>query len=513
MSFIHKNAAVLFISFVVCGFGWLFGGRDADLVLKTMTWLSVFMTEVALCFPQRREGESTSHARTRTWNAMGKDPLMWTILCFIALLCIPFANYGLCPNCDAELIAQGHSAEPPFGFLPFCVDRVRHLQVVMWFVPALLSALFVKHCTTRAGKRTLLKMVVWNGVALAFVGFVQQIADAPGPLWRPFDNGVHVYFFSTFGYPNMAGCYFAILFCIAVSLWRWQVSEVHEDVEKTNRSRRFSKHRLFWMKHHMLIPSLICLFATFNTLSRAAIMLVSVSAAVLFLHAAIMMLSRMKKSDRVKAAAFCCLALIMLSVVASAFMPENITKEMGTVDARGALDRVTGRGEYHSKVAMELWQEHLVFGIGGWGYIHFCPTKMPQRTYYSAGSANVHNDHLQFLMEHGLVGYLLLVAVVCMLLSPLAHSWISLSKAARFLPSGKRLPTPQSLFALPGAAFSLLVAAAVPMIHAFGDCPLRSPAVLSVFFVSLACTGGYLPREERASESKESKRHSRHHSK
>ena len=66
MSFIHKNAAVLFISFVVCGFGWLFGGRDADLVLKTMTWLSVFMTEVALCFPQRREGESTSHARTRT---------------------------------------------------------------------------------------------------------------------------------------------------------------------------------------------------------------------------------------------------------------------------------------------------------------------------------------------------------------------------------------------------------------------------------------------------------------
>lgn len=508
MSFIHNNAAVLFISFVVCGFGWLFAGRDADLLVKTMPWLTVFMVEASLCFPQRREGESTSHARTRTWSAMKKDPLVWTVVGFLALLCIPFLNYGLCPNCDADLVAQGHSASPPFGFLPFCVDRARHLNVFMWFFPSLMAMLCALHCTTRAGKRSILEILVWNGVALAALGFVQQVADAPGPLWRPLHNGDGVFFFSTFGYTNMAGCYFAMLFCVSASLWRWQADEVRDEIEKTNMSRHLSRHRLFWMKHKMLIPSLICMFAAFNTLSRAAIILVSSAGAVLFVHAAVVSLSRMKKPDRVRAAAFCGLAILMMCIAASAFMPESVSKEMGSVDARGALDRVTGRGEYHSKVASELWREHVAFGIGGWGYIHFCPTKLSPREYY-AGSANVHNDHLQFLLEHGLVGYLCLVAIVGMLLTPLARTWKRLSKAARFLPARKQPPSPQSLFVLPGAAFALLVAAAVPLLHAFGDCPLRSPAVLSAFFAILACIGGYLPREERASESGE---HSHHHS-
>ena len=508
MSFVHDNVAALFIAFVVCGFGWLFGGRDPELVLKVMPWLTVFMVEVALCFPQRHDGESTSHARTRVWRDMSGDPLLWTMLGFVALLLIPFANTGLCPNCDKALIAQGHSAAPPFSFLPFCVDRVRHLHVVMWFVPTLAAALMAKHCLTRSGKRTLLEMIVWNGVALAVLGFIQQLAGAPGPLWRPFSGNANVFFFSSFGYPNMAGCYFAILFSLAVSLWRWHAFEVHEVLEKTNEARSIAKHRLFWMKHYMLIPSLLCMFAAFNTLSRAAIILVSSAAAILFVHAAVMALSKMKKADRVRAAAFCGLGLVMLAVAASAFMPSNITNEMRTVDTRGTLDRVTGRGEYHYSVATELWREHAMFGIGGWGYIHFSPSKLPPRKYWAPGSANVHNDHMQFLLEHGLIGYLCLVAIVAMLLAPLASNWIKLSKSARFMPQRKQPPPPQALFALPGAAFAVLVAAAIPIVHAFGDCPLRSPAVLSLFFVSIASVGGYLPHdEEHVSRRSESSNH------
>ena len=507
MSFIHNNLAALSVALVVCGFGWMFGGRDPEVVLKIMPWLTVFMVESALFFPQRRDGESTSHARTRVWRDLKKSPLVWTAIGFLVLLCIPFMNTGLCPDCDYGLIAQGHSVEPPIAFLPFCVDIAFHREVFMWFMPSLLAMLAARYCLTRAGKRTLLEMIVWNGVAMAAVGFVQQLADAPGPLWRPFPNNVHVYFFSTFGYPNMAGCYFAVLFCLSVSLWRWNYDDVHENIENTHEGRRMSSYRMFWMKHYMMMPSLVCLFAAFVTLSRAAIIFVSSAAAILFLHSAAVQLAKMKKADRVRAMALCLLSLVLLAVAASAFMPDSVTKEMSTVDTRGALDRVTGRGEYHSKVATELWHEHMFFGIGGWGYIHFSPLKLPPRRYWGPGSANVHNDHLQFLLEHGLIGYLCLVVMVVLLLSPLCNAWMRLSKSVRFLPKRSQPPPPQALFALPGSAFAVLVAAAIPVLHAFGDCPLRSSAVLSLFFTSLACVTGYLPHE---AVQPEHDRHSHH---
>ena len=513
MPFIIDNIAVLFIASVVCGLGWLFGGRDQVLLLKVIPWLTVFMVEVALCFPQRHSGESTAHARSRAWSAMKKDPLVWTTLGFLALLLIPFLNTGLCPDCDKVLIDQGHSPAPPFSLLPFCVDRIRHLNVVMWFAPSLLAMLAARHALVERGKRTLIEAIVWNGAAMALLGFVQQVTDAPGPLWRPFPNGVRVYFFSTFGYPNMAGCYFATVFCLSVAAWRRRADDVHQDIEKTNAGRRFARHRLFWMKHFMMIPSILCLFATMDTLSRAAIILVASAAAILFVHAAVTTLAKMKKADRVRALAFCGLALIVLAIIASGFMPDSVQKEMHTVDTREALDRVTGRGEYHSKVAMEIWREHAAFGVGGWGYIHFSPLKLPPRKYWAPGSANVHNDHLQFLVEHGFVGYLLLVAIVAMLLGPTCSTWIRLSKATRFLPANRRPPPPQALFALPAPAFAVLVAAAIPVIHAFGDCPFRSAAVMSLFFTMLACIDGYLPRDAASDDqpSDVESRHRRHH--
>ena len=94
----------------------------------------------------------------------------------------------------------------------------------------------------------------------------------------------------------------------------------------------------------------------------------------------------------------------------------------------------------------------------------------------------------------------MLVAVVVLLLIPVARSWITLAKGVRFLPVKRQPPPPQSFFAFPGGAFSLLVAATVPVVHAFGDCPLRSPAVLTLFYVTLACVPGYLPREEHKRE-------------
>ena len=49
-------------------------------------------------------------------------------------------------------------------------------------------------------------------------------------------------------------------------------------------------------------------------------------------------------------------------------------------------------------------------------------------------------------------------------------------------------------------AFCILMAALATFIHGFGDCPLRSAAILALFYVSLASVPGFLPHEASSEE-------------
>ena len=106
----------------------------------------------------------------------------------------------------------------------------------------------------------------------------------------------------------------------------------------------------------------------------------------------------------------------------------------------------------------------------------------------------MHNDFLQFLAEHGLVGFGLLVAMVVMLLSPIVRTWRKLVTAAAFSKGAKRPPRPIAIFALPASTFCILAALAATLLHSLADCPLRSPAVLALFFVALAAAEGFMPK-------------------
>lgn len=514
MLFVYRNMLPMVLAATAAVFAWFYGGTIGGVMLGITPWLCILMFEVMLFFPQRRDVETTYEARKRVWDAMFHDPLTFIVIAFLVILAIPFVNSGLCPTCDAEAIAAGASMKPPVGFLPSCVNRLHHLGVYLWFLPSLVAMLAVRHSLTRSGKRTFLEMVVWNGVALAAIGVIQQVSAAPGPLWLELAGGNAGYFFSTFGYPNMGGDYFTTLFGLSVALWRFRVDEIGEEEADLRREGQTLGRRLFWRKHYLLIPVCINFVAAMATLSRAAIILVSTLAVIFFFHAAISFLSRMRKAVRVKAGAYSCLVLIVIAVLASIFMPDDIQREVSTLNTDVMLKRVTGKNDALARQGIGLWKEYPVFGCGGWGFMHLQVTAaneddLKRGGVGTVGGINVHNDYIQFMAEHGIVGFACLVAMVGILLIPVSRAWCALAKAARFAQKEKAPPPPRTLFALPAGAFCVLLTAVATLIHAFADCPLRSPAVLFLFFAELAALEGFLPRGIVQTEFNDKKEH--HH--
>ena len=506
MSFLYNNVAAIMVAVVASVVAWLFGGARGDLLLPVVPWLFVLLVEVLLCYPQRHHGESTYEARARVWYELKHSKIVWVSFGFLMLLLIPFVNNGLCMSCDVALIAQGVSPKPPISFLPFCVNRMDHLNVVLWFMVVLPSVIVVYHCLTRSGKRLVIELIVWNGTALALLGFVQGVMDAPGPLWTMLGKGGKTGdFFSTFGYPNMAGDYFTTLFGLAVALWRNRCEQLRkEDAGKDPSELSGSdskKYGRFWRRHYFLIPAVIFFFAALNTLSRAAIILVTTTAIVYFAHTLVLILSRMRRSRRVFVGVWSMVVFGLIVFFAAISMPNKIRKEVNTLESVGMLDRVTGRAQYHGQIAPAIWKDHPLFGVGGWGYAHFSVEKMkelniPLKQIQTVGGANVHNDHLQFLVEHGIVGFGALVAIVILLLWPIVRQWRATIRELRFKKGKDLPPKPIAIFALPAPAFFILVTALATAIHALSDCPLRSCAVLDLFFISLAALPGFMPKQE-----------------
>ena len=500
MRWFFDNIPVVLVAMMVAVIGWLFGGTRSDVLISTVPWLMLFLLETIIAFPQKASGETSYEARERVWGDMKRDPLVWTAVGLLILLAIPFVNNGLCVRCDRALIAQGISPDPPLKFLPFCVNRLHHLGVFLWFAAALAAMVATKHCLRRRGKRMLMKILLWNGFALAILGFVQTATEAPGPLWIPMANVKNAStFFSTFGYPNMAGDYFTTLFGIAIALWRRSCDDSLIGRDRKAGESEGSAHTRFWRRHFYLVPATVFFFAAINTLSRAAIILATSLMAVYFAHAFVSFTHRLKRGVAVRRGAIALGSVFLVSFFAIISLPEDMQREVDTINTEEVLTRVTGKGQYHVRVATEIWKDHLLFGCGGWGYKHFNLDKMTAddlKHRQFIGGINVHNDYLQFLAEHGLVGFGAMVAIVVMLLVPVGSAWKRLAKAARFTDSRKAPPKPTALFALPAPAFCLLAVIVATLIHSFGDCPLRSAAVLSLFYTILAAIPGFLPKQE-----------------
>ena len=511
MNVFLRNVPVLLVFLTLAAFGWIWGGGGghSDKLMPTIAWLYLFLFEALLFFPQRRPYEDALSARHRCWHGLRRDPLLWVTVAFLVLLVMPFMNRALCPVCDfAEIhrtaAATGLSpeevAQPQIPFAPFCVDMKDHFAVVLWFLPALTAMLAAKHALLRQGKRALMEMIVWNAAALAVFGFVEMATGAEFPYWTKAPAPVK--FFSTFSYPNRAGSFFVMAFAFSIGLWQHRVAEAA--TAQDPKAQGGSRERILqkWLRaHYPLVPATLNFFGALCTLSRAALMLLFSLAALAFLYYECSLLfSRHERSRRIRSAAIGFGGALFFLLVVSVFAPPELSRELGTLDATGVADRMTGKTEHHARVAMGIFKDHPVFGAGGWGYRHLCRMKMTEKENagfrWQAGAANVHNDYLQVLCEHGAVGALLLLSIFLLLVTPLFMEWYGLYRTARFTKTDKAPPKPRAVYCLPAGTFWILAGDTALLIHAFGDCPMRAGSILGMFFVSLACAEGYLPREQ-----------------
>ena len=497
MNFIIRNAAVFHVFAVIAMFSWICGGTRADLLAPVVPWVLALQVAAMLFFPQSRRDESLVDARIRVWRGISRDPLTWTALAFVLLLAVPFVNKGLCPVCDWEAIAAGADAKPPMRFLPFCVDVADHYGVFQWFVPAFAAMIAAKHSLLKRGRRLLLEMMVWNAVALAALGFVQQASGAKSPFWA--GDPMPGYFFSAWGYPNMAGDFFTFHFAVAAGMWQYRLTQVANGPGAHEfDSIKGPRHPLL-KAHYLLLAVTILFIAALDTLSRAAIILSIGLFFVIFLHVFFGYFGRASRAGRLKMCIFAAISLVVVSFLAVTFAPNDLRNEASTITTDAVFQRVGGKGQYHQRVATAILKDHLAFGVGGWGYKHLCQSYMTEselKQLQVVGGVNVHDDYIQFSCEHGLVGAGLLLAVLLMLVTPVVRAWKRFYNWALFAPPDKAPSKPFALYCMPAPVIGVVLACCATFIHSFGDCAMRSPAVLTTVVVSLACTDGFFPRED-----------------
>ena len=495
MLFFVRNAVALQILALAAVLSWVHGGTRPDLLIPTVPWLTLLVAEMALVFPQAKSTETLAEARLRVWRSLLRDPLLYVVLLLAVYLAIPLFNAAGAPRFLASN-GKWFIPYPPFRRLPFCVNADEQAVIMLWFLPALVSALAVRHALLKRGKRILLEGLCWNGALLSGFGFWQLLTGAKSVFWG---KETFNYFFSTFGYPNFAGAFFTLLFLISLGLWFGHVSVGLIGPQAGNFARARDE-RAFWTRHRMFFAMFFNLMGAFGSLSRAAILL---SLLLGTLYGIYMFVGSLQHATPGKRAMILTSAGLVLFIGALSFTilaPSAFRKELATITPENVLDRVSGAG-YHPRIAWEIFRDYPLFGVGGWGYPHF------QRIYMKAedfkhfqliGGANVHNDILQFLAELGAVGTGLAVLAVLCLVVPLAGEQIRLSKDLLQPHENEfKVPRPKWLYKLPPEELGVLFGCAATLLHSLGDLPFRTSSIQIVWFCALACVSGFIPKNHR----------------
>jgi O-antigen ligase len=382
------------------------------------------------------------------------DPLFSFALLLNILLFIQWRNAG--GTLFLNMITAEYSiTPPPLEGWPFSVEAGLSRQQLAWFAPAGLLAIAARHLFSCAVLKGLLWGLLLNAAVMAGFGLVQYALGWTRMFgWIEIPGNPHL--IASFDYPNHGGSFFYLLYAVAIGLF-------FDALEKKKNWKQIT------------LPGVLAVLfglTALASLSRAAVLAVlaiTIGAVVLWVllhHKSFNTGSwvNLLFAGGVLSVVF---VLGLISIGDGAVLRE-FTGSDNPSDEQRLTEYYTENRGYQIPPALEMVEDHPWFGVGGWGYRRFIRLYLNDEDfaiYLGTGKANVHCDPVQFLAEHGWVGFGLMSAG----LGTVLYRWRRL-RDWRF----KGLP----LMTLTGCAVVLL--------HSLIDLPFRCPTVLWLWLFLLA---------------------------
>lgn len=471
MKWLLNNFVLIHAFAVFLLYSYLGGGTRGEWLRPWAPWMTLAILQTLFLFPQQKKSENLFQARQRAWRSFLHDPLVWItggLTLFLGIQAL---------NGPRELVYLQETqawiySTPPIPWLPSCVKPNEAIGVLWWFAPTLATVLAVKHGLLKSAKRRLLELMCWAAGMLSVLGLVQYLNNSSflhGGLNLP------THFYASFGYPNFAAAYFvfATALCLGLAVW-------YRDNDREERS---------YQRNAILLPLLFNAIGAILSLSRAGILFLALTAVILGGYFLLRSWSRLSKGSRYKAyAIIAAIVLITIAFCGGARKNQTITEIRDTDWHSFFSARMTGN--YQVQCALDMWRDYKLFGCGGWSYRYLAYQYLTQDEWKhlrTVGQGNVHNDSVQFLCEHGIVGFGLMLTLLIGFLIPMVRGWWRSasqadSTALRAIPWISRFNAMST---------TLLWGSIVLFVHTTFDIPFRSPAVLMFYLVALVLAQGY----------------------
>ena len=479
-----KYGVAVHVAVLIIYASWARGG-SAPAFFWAIPWLAFGILEMIFLLPVTYAGETMSAAMQRIRGRIVRDPIFYVGLLLLAFLLLQWLNG------PRELIySTVHTAweytPPPWPGLPFCVVRSEASQVLIWALGVVAILLAMRHGMRGTARRWLLQVVVYNGAILAAVGLLHQATGTDKLFWiRP----IGTFFFSTFGYPNHASAYFTLLTAINIGLLIETLGGEKQESAST-----------YWL----LVAFALNLMGVVFSLGRAGmvltfgILVVAVAYGIPYLWGRLTVATKARLGIMLG-------GLVLFTAFFFVTVPDNpIARELKTINLLKLHEQLQGDRAELARSALDIWQDHPWAGTGGWGFRRFVALYMgPDRYEYlrAAGRANVHNDAIQYLCEHGAIGATLILTLI---LTLIGQTLYRLTRMPRLLERGSMAP--RSWFAsVSPVVWFILLGTTATVIHSVIDLPFRSMAIISVWFTALAAAPGLIPDNDRVKPAKKKK--------
>ena len=473
-----RYGAAVHVALLVVYASWARGG-SAPAYFWAIPWLALGIVELMFLLPPSGNATSPHNAVRRVWRGLLRDPIFYAGGVLILFLLLQWLN-GPREMIRNAATATWEYTPPPWPGLPCCVNRADAAQVLLWAIGAYAVLLALRHGMRFAAKRWLLQVIVYNGAVLSLVGLLHLMTGTSNLFWiRP----IEVYFFSTFGYPNHASAFFTLVTAINLGL-------LFEALDGQRQESAGSS----WLMIALALNLLGVCFA----LGRAGMVLTLGILVVAALYGVIYLWNRTSLATRLRL-----WVLIGGMVLAAGFfsvtVPDNVViRELRTINWLHLHRQLQGDRAELARSAIDIWQDYPWAGVGGWGFRRYVGIYMgPEKYEYlrSAGRANVHNDAVQYLCEHGVIGLVLILGLIFVLIGQL---WFRLAVMPRKHDDGAIQPRSWFMSVSPVVWFCIIGTSAT-VIHSLIDLPFRNMAIIATWFIALASAPSFVPRRSPAS--------------